>query len=157
MRAAVRSDRRDTTYGVPPALLAAAALACATLLAACEAPAPETPRLDDETLPNVVGTWTGEVEENDLRYKLVLTIDHLEPGADAGKSAYTGGLDCTGTLTFTGADRRVLSFREDLHGSPDCADGRIAVRLRSDGRLGWLWYRSATDRAPDARATLDRR
>jgi hypothetical protein len=132
-------------------------LVCGLALAACEPPPPETPRLDDETLPNVVGTWTGEVEEDRLRYKLVLTIDHLEPGADAGKTSYTGGLDCTGTLTFTGADRRVLSFREDLHDSPDCADGRIDVRLRSDGRLGWLWYRSTSDRVPDARATLDRR
>lgn len=132
-------------------------LAGCLALAACEAPEPETPRLDDEGLPNVVGTWTGEVEEDELRYTLVLTIDHLEPGADAGKTAYTGALDCTGTLTFAGADRRVLSFRERLHGSPDCADGRIDVRLRSDGRLGWLWFRSDADRVPDARATLDRR
>jgi hypothetical protein len=92
-------------------------LVCGLALAACEPPPPETPRLDDETLPDVVGTWTGEVEEDRLRYKLVLTIDHLEPGAD----------------------------------------GRIDVRLRSDGRLGWLWYRSTSDRVPDARATLDRR
>ncbi len=132
-------------------------LAGCLALAACEAPEPETPRLDDEGLPDVVGTWTGEVEEAELRYTLVLTIDHLEPGADAGKTSYTGALDCTGTLTFAGADRRVLSFRERLHGSPDCADGRIDVRLRSDGRLGWLWFRSDADRVPDARATLDRR
>ena len=128
---------------------------CAAL-AACETPAPETPRLDDEALPNVVGTWAGEVEEVDLRYEILLTIDHLEDGAEAGTSAYTGGLECTGTLTYTGADRRVLSFHEDLRGSPDCADGRIDIRLRSDGRLGWTWYRSDADRVPDARATLDR-
>ncbi|PAP78520.1 hypothetical protein [Rubrivirga marina] len=133
-----------------------AAILLGALLIGCEAPPPETPRLDDEGPPDVVGTWAGEVEEDGLRYKLLLTIDHLEQGADAGKTAYTGGLDCTGTLTYEGADRRVLSFREDLHGSPNCADGRIDVRLRSDGRLGWTWYRSDADRVPDARATLDR-
>ena len=132
-------------------------LVLCALLAACETPTPETPRLDDEGLPKVEGTWTGEVVEDDLSYDLVLTIDHLDEGQDAGKSAYTGDLDCTGTLTFAGADRRVLSFREDLHDSPDCADGRIDVRLRSDGRLGWTWYRSADARLPDARATLDRK
>lgn len=105
---------------------------------------------------DVRGTWAGTVIEDDLRYDLVLTLDRLVPGADAGKSVYSGGLSCTGTLTFEARERRVHTFREDLHGSEVCANGRIDVYPRSDGRLGWLWFRDDGDAVPDARATLDR-
>ena len=136
---------------------ALAVLALCAGLAACDDPPPAPPALGDDALPNVEGAWTGEVVEDDRTYDLVLTIDHLERGAAAGTTAYSGDLACTGTLTFEGVDRRVLSFREALDGSPGCpGGGRVDVRLRSDGRLGWLWTRADGDAVPDARATLDR-
>ena len=135
------------------AVLCAALVACGPPSSHEETPADETP-----SPLAVEGVWTGEVVEDDVRYEIVLTLDRLVPGAAAGTTAYTGGLTCSGTLTFEGTDRRVLSFREALDGSPACADsGRVDVRLRSDGRLGWLWYRTDGDAVPDARATLDPR
>ena len=127
-------------------------------LAACGDPSPELPALDDDPRMGVEGTWAGAVEEDGRAYDLVLTLDRLDPGEAAGTTVYAGDLACAGTLTFEGVDRRVLAFRQALDGSPDCpGGGRVDVRLRSDGRLGWLWTRADGDVVPDARATLDRR
>ena len=106
---------------------------------------------------SLVGVWSGEVVEGDVTYDLTMTIRELRPGQVAGTAAYSGTLNCVGTLTFEGGDEAVFSFTEAIDDETVCADdGHVEIRHSDSGGLHWEWFRSQEESQPEAVADLQR-
>ena len=107
--------------------------------------------------PVVLGTWTGEVAQNNgsTGYSVVMTIS-----ANAAETDYPE-LKCSGKLTRVGAANGYVFFTETItrggkSSGGDCIDGTITVAPAAD-KLNWGWIGGYKNETLVAWGTLARK
>lgn len=106
-------------------------------------------------LQSLAGTWTGSLEG--AKPKITVMIE-LTGQWNGSRIALTGGIDCSGRLTFVGKGDGAYRFIERItkSTSPGCelARGRTVVTPLADGRLRYAWTLARGGQS--ATATLSR-
>ncbi|HEY6256034.1 MAG TPA: hypothetical protein VIY51_09610 [Xanthobacteraceae bacterium] len=110
-----------------------------------------------QSLPAVLGTWTGMVAQNKGKtgYTVVMTIS-----ANAAETDYPE-LKCGGKLTRVGAGNGYVFFTETItrggkNSGGSCVDGTITVAPAAD-RLVWGWVGAYNAETYVAWGTLTRK
>lgn len=108
---------------------------------------------------NLMGKWSGPIstERGRSYYAMELKIERLHIGDYSGKIIYTGGLNCSGLMTYRRKKSDIYVFDEIINKGSGCAStGRVEIYITENGKLHWEWFRPNSGGKPDAYAILNR-
>ena len=146
-------------------------IACSVLFGCAGNTSLDAPvRQAENVASKIIGTWVGPVTEGGrttynfdrdvadvFEIQMEMKIERLEPGEYAGKTTYSGGLNCGALNTFREKKGDLYVFSETINSGRGCANGRVEVHETDDGKLRWEWFRVGRGGNPTAYATLNRR